>query len=836
MTIFYVDATNGSDSNNGQGATSAWQSVAQVNAHRFEPGDQILFKAGDVYHEALIPKTSGTADQPITFGAYGDGPAPLFVGTVDLTHSGWSESAPGSHVWTADVPMADGRAPDGVYLNDVPQNFKVADAALVDQRGEWSWSHGKMAMWSETDPGAGSVDAQIENRMLKIQGVDNITVKDLHFTKAGEGIILYDTTGTKLINVETDHNYSNGLEIARSSDVTVEGGSYHDNGRITVWGNTGHGIVVRVGSSDNLIEGVKAYGNAEDGVQFGPDAGDHNTIRGSELYGNNEDGVDIKRGSQTIDDSSFHDNRMEGINVHDNAGTTTITDSIVSGLRHGLDVSEWANVISSGNIYHGAAKSAVRLFDLLGKSSSFVNDVFTVDDAGNPCIENDSPLAHLFDRISERLGFDWRHPDGDVATPGAPETDPVPDPDPEPDPEPGAANDILESGAGADTLDGGDGSDTVSYANSTAGVRVDLGAGTTRGGDAAGDHLTSIENLIGSALRDTLSGDGGDNALAGEDGNDTLNGEDGNDVLSGGAGNDNLSGGAGNDLLDGGAGADVLNSDAGDDTLSGGAGADRLKGGDGIDLLNGDDDNDQLWGDDGNDTVFGGAGNDRAFGGVGDDVLHGDIGNDRLSGDDGNDTIDGGDGNDRADGGDGNDYIDGGLGRDMLGGDAGDDTIIGGGDADTLQGGIGNDLLIGGDTGSQLFGGTGFDTLQGGAGNDRLFGGDDGDSLSGGAGSDTLRGEDGNDTIDGGAGRDVISGGAGNDVFVFAKGEIAGDTISDFRGNGADAGDELHFTGFSDHAELSNVGSHWTITDGDFVETFTLKGVATLSPDDFHFV
>jgi hypothetical protein len=37
-----VDATNGNDSNNGLSETTAWKTIAKVNASRFNPGDQIL--------------------------------------------------------------------------------------------------------------------------------------------------------------------------------------------------------------------------------------------------------------------------------------------------------------------------------------------------------------------------------------------------------------------------------------------------------------------------------------------------------------------------------------------------------------------------------------------------------------------------------------------------------------------------------------------------------------------------------------------------------------------------------------------------------------------------
>jgi Ca2+-binding RTX toxin-like protein len=118
-----------------------------------------------------------------------------------------------------------------------------------------------------------------------------------------------------------------------------------------------------------------------------------------------------------------------------------------------------------------------------------------------------------------------------------------------------AGDDVLIGGAGADVLTGGGGVDTADYSSSSAAVSADLAAGTGSGGDAQGDTLSGIENAIGSAFADRLTGTG-----AG-----TLDGGAGNDVLDGAA---TLNGGAGNDTLLGGAAVETLNGGADDDTVS----------------------------------------------------------------------------------------------------------------------------------------------------------------------------------------------------------------------------------------------------------------------------
>ena len=120
----------------------------------------------------------------------------------------------------------------------------------------------------------------------------------------------------------------------------------------------------------------------------------------------------------------------------------------------------------------------------------------------------------------------------------------------------GNGDDTLNGGGDGDSLDGGAGTDTGDYSGSGNGVNVNLTTGTGAGGQAQGDTLTSIENLIGSSHGDTLRGGDGANELSGLGGADQLSGRNGNDLLNGGNGADRLIGGDGRDTVIGGGGAD----------------------------------------------------------------------------------------------------------------------------------------------------------------------------------------------------------------------------------------------------------------------------------------
>ena len=112
----------------------------------------------------------------------------------------------------------------------------------------------------------------------------------------------------------------------------------------------------------------------------------------------------------------------------------------------------------------------------------------------------------------------------------------------------GADGDELWGGAGADALTGGGAFDWARYDDSSAGVTVDLAAGTGFGGDAEGDTLSVIEFLWGSAFADTLTGDNGVNMIRGGGGDDVIRGGGANDILEGHGGFDIFVFGAGDGI------------------------------------------------------------------------------------------------------------------------------------------------------------------------------------------------------------------------------------------------------------------------------------------------
>ena len=124
-----------------------------------------------------------------------------------------------------------------------------------------------------------------------------------------------------------------------------------------------------------------------------------------------------------------------------------------------------------------------------------------------------------------------------------------------------AGDDQFRGLGGKDQIDGRGGEDTVRYDRDAGhegakGVKVDLAVGTAIDGFGDKDTLKSIENVVGSAFKDTLNGNGVANRLAGGAGQDTLFGGAGADtfVFGDGFGRDTIkefhAAGKGHDFID----------------------------------------------------------------------------------------------------------------------------------------------------------------------------------------------------------------------------------------------------------------------------------------------
>ena len=364
----------------------------------------------------------------------------------------------------------------------------------------------------------------------------------------------------------------------------------------------------------------------------------------------------------------------------------------------------------------------------------------------------------------------------------------------------GDGNDILFGGTGGDVLDGGAGADTARYLFSTAGVTVNLNAGTGAGGEAAGDTLIGVEHVSGSEFADDLTGDPFTaNQIFGLGGADTITGMGGHDFLLGGDGDDHIFGGTGRDVIRGNAGADTIDGGSEEDWIQFNDAPGRVNvklnenrgtfgdaAGDvyiSIENIRGSTSGDIIFGSAGRNQIIGDGGNDVITTVGGNDVVWGDAGNDILTGSADGETFTGGTGADQIDGAGGTDwawYADAteGVAVSLLtgtgtAGEAAGDTLL---NIEYLLGSEFDDVLEGSDVVNQI---------RGGGGDDRIIGHKANDILEGFGGSDTFvfNLDDGIDRINNfEIGQDLIE--------ITAVGSFGDLSVSNFKGEAAIAYDQ----------------------------------------------
>lgn len=338
----------------------------------------------------------------------------------------------------------------------------------------------------------------------------------------------------------------------------------------------------------------------------------------------------------------------------------------------------------------------------------------------------------------------------------------------------GAGDDVLFA-SGIDQLEGGEGYDTATWRNATSRIVIDMANQSRNAGAAAGDSLTGIEKIVGTAYGDEIHAGGGVVRIEAGGGNDVLHGDGvSGAVLSGEAGDDRFIGGAGGQVHDGGEGFDTISFET-------------ARSGVTVDFADGSHNRGDAEGDtfEGIEAVQGSRFDDvvRLAGtvrtvdaGAGNDVVQGSAQADGIKGGEGADWIEGGAGADVLDGGAGIDWLSylasGAAVRvDMVAG------VCGGGDAQGDR--ISNfENVTGSRFADVLFGNNAANTLEGNAGDDEIRGGGGADILRGGDGNDRLFGDDGSDMLVGGAGTNRLTGGAGADLFQVSR--IGMQIVEDF--------------------------------------------------------
>lgn len=373
-TTYYVDAISGSDSNNGTSETQAWKTNDRVSYphNPYQPGDVISFKRGQTFTDRIyLNGVNGTAENSITFAAYGEGAKPILtvLGTASLiwTNEGnnkWSASSPyTTRLWRNGVEQ---KRTSNVSFGHAWDEFGGAAGAI------WIHDSGKLYYYSVGEP-TGTYEIHQKPYAMFIENSSYITIQDLDLRgssgsvlqiklsnhcivknnvigkKASSGVWLNTTDHSlvegNIIDADFTLKYTGmdsyrGTDFRGVSDGVDSKGSYNEI-RYNNFINWGHSALQMEGTGLDM-----AYNNIH-----------HNYFTAKDLeYGR------FFAISQRAHNNEIHHNYVEHMklqsqlsgtdnNLHHNVIVNTTDTSMKSGQEgHAINIAAYTNYPATGNI------------------------------------------------------------------------------------------------------------------------------------------------------------------------------------------------------------------------------------------------------------------------------------------------------------------------------------------------------------------------------------------------------------------------------------------------------------------------------------------------------
>ncbi len=268
QTTYYLDASGGSDNNNGTSRTAAWQTLSQIKNFPFQPGDKILLKRGEVWNEQLRISASGIEGSPITIGAYGSSAKPIItvVKTQDLI---WENT--GNNIWRNTTLEYDPKRvlKDGVEILDAAENFYDELGTNVPDLVEWYYGpkntsdpHDYLYLYSSDSPANHTIEFSAEGHGLIAEDISYVIFENLEIVGGYYfGISIFSCSNLSFKNVTAGEYANFGVYI---SSAKLYGTTMQPSDRIVI-----DSCIIDSGYKFNYSEAGTAYGKSNRGPPDG---------------------------------------------------------------------------------------------------------------------------------------------------------------------------------------------------------------------------------------------------------------------------------------------------------------------------------------------------------------------------------------------------------------------------------------------------------------------------------------------------------------------------------------------------------------------------------------
>ncbi len=389
QTSYYVSSSEGNDSKSGTTTSEAWKSLEKVNSFKPSAGDKILFKRGDEWVGTLTPSTSGSAGNPITYGAYGTGDKPKIYGSTEIT--GWTVhkgniykavvKTPIKQVFIDNLLVKAARFPKSGYSypNKVLSTTEFYDSSLdsgIDYTGANCYYRGLRYKFDNLTITASSGQnltlSAIPQRDIETDKGYILTNKLEFLTQAGEWY--YDTPTNTLYLWTPDGDSPDNHKIRGSihlygvydfhkSNLTFENIQFYHTADRGFFGNNVNNIV---------INKCDFYYSERFGIRFSGGSQSYITITNCKVIGANDSGISLFGPN-----SNISDNIVSDVALFENIGIGDIGTGI--GIK-----SQGANNIVQHNRISNIGYNGIDFFgeNQLISKNYIVGAQVTYDDGG----------------------------------------------------------------------------------------------------------------------------------------------------------------------------------------------------------------------------------------------------------------------------------------------------------------------------------------------------------------------------------------------------------------------------------------------------------------------
>ncbi len=239
-SIYYVNATDGNDLNDGLSETTAWRTLNKVNNLSFSPGDEILFKRGEIWREQLIPY-SGDVTGHIKYGAYGTGNKPLLLGSLTKNDTNdWNNE--GGNIWSTSGLSKD--VGNLIFNDEASVGVKVRNEEELDTQGKFWYDEENLLLkiYSQVNPAIyySNIECALNRFIINEYHINYVIYENLHLKYGGS----HGIGGGNVHHI-----------IVRDCDFSYIGGSRLDD-QVVRYGN---GIEFMDTTHDTLVERCRLW-------------------------------------------------------------------------------------------------------------------------------------------------------------------------------------------------------------------------------------------------------------------------------------------------------------------------------------------------------------------------------------------------------------------------------------------------------------------------------------------------------------------------------------------------------------------------------------------------